>query len=176
MPVLTTRHLLPKTRGRIYSTCVRSALLHASETWPLTKPSLLHLQRNGRAMIRQLCHVKPDEVSKVRFRDLLEKVGLQGLDLVLRECRLRWYGHVERSSGAIKSTRDLSVEGRRGPGRPKMSWQKLAERDRKQWKLLSLNPQDRKACRSGVRLAMKSAASKSSWWQFTQVGNADTAL
>ena len=59
------------------------------------EPSLLRLQRNDRAMIRQLCHVKPDEVSKVHSRDLLEKVGLQDLDLVLREHRLRWYGHVE---------------------------------------------------------------------------------
>ena len=54
---LNPRHLLPKTRGRIYNTCVHSALLHASETWPLTKQSLLHLQRNDRAMIKQLCHV-----------------------------------------------------------------------------------------------------------------------
>ena len=74
---------------------VHSGLLHASETWPLTKPSLLRLQRNDRAMIRQLYHVNPDEVSKVRSCDLLEKVGLQDLDLVLRECRLQWYGHVE---------------------------------------------------------------------------------
>ena len=98
----------------------------------------------------------------VRSRDLLEKVGLQDLDLVLREHRLRWYGHVERYNGAIKSTRDLSLEGRRGPGRLKMSWQELTERDPKQWKLLSSNPQDRKAWRSGILLAMKSAASKSS--------------
>ena len=69
--------------------------------------------------------MKPDEVSKVHSRDLLEKVGLQDLDLVLRERRLRWYGHVERSNGAIKSTHDLSLEGRRGPGRPKMSWWEL---------------------------------------------------
>ena len=87
----------------------------------------------------------------LRSRDLLEKVGLQDLELVLRECQLRWYGHVERSNGAIKSTRDLSLEGRRGPRRPKMSWRELTERDQKQWKLLSLNLQDRKAWRSGVR-------------------------
>ena len=148
----------------LYSTCA-------------CKPSLLRLQRNDRAMIRLLCHVKPDEVSKVRSRDLLEKVGLQSdLDLVLREWWLRWYGHVEWSNGAIKSTRDLSLEGRRGPRWPKMSWWKLTEHDWKQWKLLSLNPQDRKAWRSGIRLAIKSAASKSSWWQFTQVDNANTAL
>ena len=37
-----------KTRGRIYSSCVRSVMLHASETWPLTKPNLQCLQRNDR--------------------------------------------------------------------------------------------------------------------------------
>ena len=36
-PVLSSRHLSFKTRGHVYSTCVRSAMLHASETWPVTK-------------------------------------------------------------------------------------------------------------------------------------------
>ena len=35
-----------QTRGRVNSSCVRSAMFHASETWPLTKPSLQRLQRN----------------------------------------------------------------------------------------------------------------------------------
>ena len=159
-PVLTTRHLSPKTRGRIYNTCVRSAMLHASETWPLTKPILLRLIRNDRAMIRQLCHVKPDEVEQVRSNDLLKKTGLQDLEVVLRGRRLQWYGHVERSSGAIKCARDLAVEGQRGPGRPKMSWRELTERDRKQWKLQAADPHDKKIWRSSVRSAMMCAASK----------------
>ena len=50
LPVLSSRHLSFKTRGLVYSSCVRSAMLHASETWPLTKPNLQHLQRNDRAM------------------------------------------------------------------------------------------------------------------------------
>ena len=43
-PVLSSRHLSFKTRGRVYSWCVRSTMLHASETWPVTKPCLQHLQ------------------------------------------------------------------------------------------------------------------------------------
>ena len=43
LPVLSSRHLSFKTRGRVYSYCVRSAMLHARETWPLTKPNLQHL-------------------------------------------------------------------------------------------------------------------------------------
>ena len=39
-PVLSSSHLSIKTRGHVYSSSVRSAMLHASETWPLTKLSL----------------------------------------------------------------------------------------------------------------------------------------
>ena len=39
--------------------------------------------------------------------------------------RLRWYGHVERSSGAIKTAFDIQVDGKREPGRPKMTWKQL---------------------------------------------------
>ena len=55
LPVLSSRHLSFKTSGRVYSSCVWSAMLHASKTWPLTKPNLQRLQRNDRAMIRQIC-------------------------------------------------------------------------------------------------------------------------
>ena len=63
LPVLTSRHLSYKTRGHVYSSCVRSAMLHASETWPLTK--MQRLQRNDRAMIRQICSIKPEDVARV---------------------------------------------------------------------------------------------------------------
>ena len=56
-PVLSSCHHSFKTRGHVYSTCVRSAMLQASETWPVTKPCLQGLQRNDRAMIRQICNV-----------------------------------------------------------------------------------------------------------------------
>ena len=39
-PVLSSCHLSFKTRGRVYSSCVWRTMLHASETWPLTKPNL----------------------------------------------------------------------------------------------------------------------------------------
>ena len=44
LPVLSSRHLSFKTHGRVHSSCLRSAMLHASETWPLTKPNLQRLQ------------------------------------------------------------------------------------------------------------------------------------
>ena len=57
-------------------------MLHASETWPLTKTNL---QRNDRAMIRQICSIKPEDVATERSSELLANLELEDLDLIFRE-------------------------------------------------------------------------------------------
>ena len=84
-PVLSSRHLSFKTCGRVYS-CVRSAMLQASDTWPVTKPCLLHLQRNDRAKT----DVKPQDTATIRSTELLPRLRIEDLDLILKERRLRW--------------------------------------------------------------------------------------
>ena len=81
------------------------------------------------AMIRQICSVKPEDVATVRSSELLAKLELEDLNLILRERRLRWFGHVEPSSGAVRTACDIQIEGRRGAGRPKLTWKKLTEKD-----------------------------------------------
>ena len=157
-PVLSSRHLSFKTCGRVYSWCVRSAMLHASETCPVTKPCLLRLQRNDRAMIRQVCNVKPQDIASIRSTELLAQLGIEDMDLILKERRLRWYGHVERSNGAVKTAFDIQVNGKHGSGRPKMTWKQLTERDRTEWKLSAIDPHDRDTWRSSVRSAMRAAS------------------
>ena len=93
-PVLCSGHLSLKIRDRVYSSCVRSAMLHASETWLVTKSCLLRLQRNDRAMIRQICNVKPPDTATIRSTELLAWLGIEDLDLILKERRLRWFGHM----------------------------------------------------------------------------------
>ena len=53
---------------------------------------------------------------------------------------------------------DIQVDGKRGPGRPKMTWKQLTERDCREWKLLAINPHDRHTWRSGVRSAMRATS------------------
>ena len=120
LPVLSLCHLSFKTHGLVYSSCVRSAMLHASETWLLTKPNLQCLQRNDRAMIRQICNVRPQDIVTTRSNELLARLGIEDLDLILKERRLRWYRHVEHSNGAVKTAFDIQDEGKHRPGRPKM--------------------------------------------------------
>ena len=57
-------------------------MLHASETWPLTKTNLQPYQRNDRAMIRQICSIKPEDVAMVRSSELLAKFEHEDLNLI----------------------------------------------------------------------------------------------
>ena len=93
-----------------------------------------------------------------RSNELLVWLGIEDLDLILKERRLWWYGHVERSNGAVKTTTDIQVDGKRGPGRPKMTWKQLTERDCREWKLSAINLHDRHTWRSDVRSAMRAAS------------------
>ena len=49
---------------------------------------------------------------------LLGQLEIDELDIILREKRLCWFGHVERSSGAYEI---LQIDGKRGLGPPKIS-------------------------------------------------------
>ena len=134
-------------------------MLHASETWPLMKPNHQHLQRNDRAMIRQICNVKLQDIVSTKSNELLlVRLGIQDLDLILKDRRLLWYGHVECSNGAVKTAFDIQVDGKLGPGRPKVTRKQLTERDCREWKLSAINPHDRHTWRSGVRSAMYAAS------------------
>jgi len=44
-PLLTNKDLSLIMRGRLYSSCVRSSMLHGSETWPVRKEKVVALQR-----------------------------------------------------------------------------------------------------------------------------------
>ena len=85
LPVISSCHLSYKTRGRVYSSWFRNAMLHSSETWPLTRPDLQRLRHNNRAIIRHTCIVKPEDVATLRSNKLLAQLEIDYLDIILRE-------------------------------------------------------------------------------------------
>ena len=88
---------------------------------PLTKPNLQCLQQNDRAVIRQTCNVKPQDIITIRSNELLARLGIEDLDLILKERKPRWYGHMERSNGAVKTACHIQVDGKCGRGKAKMT-------------------------------------------------------
>ena len=65
---------------------------------------------------------------------------------------------MECSNGAVKTALDLKVDGKHGPGRPKMTWKHLTEGGCREWKLSAIDPHDRHTWRAGVRSAMHAAS------------------
>ena len=60
-------------------------------------------------MIRQIFRIKPEDVATVRSSEQLAK--LEYLNLSLRERRIRWFGRVECSSGAVRTACDIQIDG-----------------------------------------------------------------
>ena len=94
VPLLTNRDISLIRRGRLYSSCVRSSMLHGSETWPVRKENEVALQRAEMRMVRWMCNVKVKD--RVPSKELRERLGIDDIILILQQNRLRWYGHVLR--------------------------------------------------------------------------------
>ena len=149
LPILTSRHISPSIRGKVFNVCVRSAMLHGSETWAPTAADLQRLRRNDRAMIRWMAGVRlRDEISSA---SLLARFGLIEISSVLRSRRLRWHGHVARSANCIHTVTEMVVPGSRGRGRPRKTWKECLKRDIMECGLSDTDPLDRVAWRAGVR-------------------------
>ena len=52
-------------------------------------------------------------MATVKSDELLARLEIDDLDVMLRETRLHWFGHVERSSGAIKTVCSMQIEEKR---------------------------------------------------------------
>ena len=88
-------------------------------------------------MIRQMC-----KHCTIRYNELLAQLGIDDLDLILKERMLRWYEHVECSNGAVKTACDIQVDGEPWPGRPNMTWKQMTVRDRTGYRPMIDTPGD----------------------------------
>ena len=69
--------------GRLYSSCVRSSMLHGSETWPVRKENEVALQWAEMRMVRWMCNVKVRD--RVPSKELRERLGIDDIILILRQ-------------------------------------------------------------------------------------------
>ena len=92
VPLLTSKDVSLIMRGRLYSSCVRSSMLHGSETWPVRKENVVALQRAEMRMVRWMCGVKLKD--RLPSKELRERLGIDDIALILQQNRRRWYGHV----------------------------------------------------------------------------------
>ena len=84
--LLTNKDLLLSVRGRLYSSCVRSNMLHGSETWSVRMENEVALQRAEMRMVRWMCGMKLKD--RIPSKELRERLGLDDIISVLQQNRL----------------------------------------------------------------------------------------
>ena len=105
--ILTSKHITLESRGKLYKSCVCSALLYASENWVPTVSVLQMLQHSDRSMLRWICGVNPKD--RGPSSTFLTKLKIPDVGTLLQSRRLRWHGHVRRSSMYMKCLEVVAV-------------------------------------------------------------------
>ena len=80
VPLLNNKVISLKVR--LYNDCVRSSLLHGSETWPVRKEYEVALQWAEMRMVKWMCGVKLQD--RIPSKALRERLGLDDIVLVLQ--------------------------------------------------------------------------------------------
>ena len=153
LPLLTSRAISFHTRGQIYVTYVRSAMLHGSECWPVKVEDVHRLVRNERSMLRWMLNFRLQDHTSTN--DIYQKLQLTTLESTLTLRRLRWFGHTERSQQWINKIREFNVAGDTRPGRPIKRWRDVVSCNIRDWSLTDTDPHDRKEWRGRLANAME---------------------
>jgi hypothetical protein len=150
-PVLTLRGASLKLKGKIYSICVRRAMVYGSETWPVKVEDMNRLERAEKSMMRRMCGVTLSD--KVPSDELRARLGIESISRVVTSGRLRWFGHVERKEEGdwVKDCTEMKVAGESGKGRPRKTWNECVKGDLKRLRLDVKDVEDRDGWRSLVR-------------------------
>jgi len=129
VPFLTNRDISLMRRGRLYSSCVQSSMLHGRDTWPVRKENEVALQRAEMRMVGWMCNVKVTD--RVPDMELRQRLGIDDIILILQQNRMRWYRHVLRKEDNdwLKRCMGYEVEGSRPRGRPKRTWREVVQKD-----------------------------------------------
>ena len=150
--LLNSKRFSLKLKGRVYQSCVRSAMLYGSETWCLRENEMAIFRRTERAMVRAISGAKVME--KKRTEDLMEMLGLKETALQMAKGNgVRWYGHVlRRDDGHIlRKALQFEVRGKRKRGRPKKTWKTQVEEESMSVGLEKKDAMNRARWRVGVR-------------------------
>ena len=137
---------------------MQSVMVYASENWAVRVEEEPRMERKENVMLRWMCGVTlRDKVptvvrDKIPSVELRRRLGIEGVVEVMRQGRLRWFGHVKRKevNDWVSTCRNLEVTGSRGRGRPRMTWRARLDGDMKDMGLRPEMAMDREKWRCGI--------------------------
>src|SRR6218665_282878 len=144
-------------KAKIYNTMIRSVMMYGAEAWTLRRKKEKLLERIEMRMLRWILGISLKDMQ--RNENIRKKIGVACITDKIREARLRWYGHVERSGDTnIRRIMKSEVQGLRSRGRQKKRYMDMIQED---LKFLNLKPDDtggRDMWRQRIRVADPSPA------------------
>ena len=105
---------------------VTSIFLYACESWTLTAELRRRIQVMEMRCYRKILRISHrDHVTNEEVRAKIQQaIGLhEDLLTIAKRRKLKWYGHVSRSSGLAKSILQGTVKGGRRQGRQRKRWE-----------------------------------------------------
>ena len=107
-------------------TLILSTFLYACESWTLTAEIERRIQALEMRCYRRLLNIfYKDHVANEEVRNRIQDATGVHDDLLTmeRKRKLRWYGHISRSSGMANTILNWTVKGARRRGRHKKRWE-----------------------------------------------------
>ena len=105
---------------------VISIFLYACESWTLTADTERRIQAcEMRCFRKLLCISYKDHITNEEVRNRIRQANGPYEDLLttVKKRKLKWYGHVSRSSGLAKTILQGTVQGGRRRGRQRKRWE-----------------------------------------------------
>ena len=118
-PVWTDRSISLSSKVRLMHSLVTSIFLYACESWTLTAELQRRIQSMEMRCYRKILHIsyKDHVTNKEVYAKIQQAIGPhEYLLMIVKICKLQWYGHVSRSSGLAKT---ILQWGRRQSGQRK---------------------------------------------------------
>ncbi|KAJ0587063.1 hypothetical protein HanIR_Chr04g0158951 [Helianthus annuus] len=127
-------------------------MLYGTDCWAIKKTQARKMEVAEMRMLRWMCgHTRLDRIRNEVFR---ERLGVASITDKIKEGRLRWFGHVKwrQTTEPVRVVETLTVEGRRGRGRPKLTWDEQIRHDLLELHLSEDMVQDRNSWRRRIRV------------------------
>ena len=114
------------SKVKLMRTLILSTFLYACESWTLTAEIERRIQALEMRCYRRLLNISyKDHVTNEEVRNRIQNaIGVHDdLPTMVKKRKLRWYGHISRSSGMAKTILQGTVKGARRRGRQKKRWE-----------------------------------------------------
>ena len=114
------------SKVKLMRTLILSTFLYACESWTLTAEIERRIQALEMRCYRRLLNISyKDHVTNEEVRSRIQSaIGVHDdLLTMVKKRKLRWYGHISRSSGMAMTILQGTVKGARRRGRQKKRWE-----------------------------------------------------